>query len=254
MSLRQVILDTETTGLEVGKGHRVVEIGCIELVERRPTGRQFHRYLNPEREIDPGAAEVTGLTREFLADKPLFASVAEEFIEFVRGAELIIHNADFDVGFLEAELARAGASVRRLADCARITDTLALARERYPGKRNSLDALCSRLDVDNAHRSLHGALLDAELLAEVYLAMTSGQGDLGLAASGPGQHGIEVRRSDGAAVAARVLTATEQERQWHEQMLARLDSRSGSPCLWRRLAADPEPAGAAGPAPAISSA
>lgn len=255
MSLRQVILDTETTGLEVGKGHRVIEIGCIELVERRPTGRQFHRYLNPERDIDPGAAEVTGLSREFLADKPLFASIAEEFIAFVRGAELIIHNADFDVGFLEAELARAGASVRRLADCTRITDTLALARERYPGKRNSLDALCSRLDVDNAHRSLHGALLDAELLAEVYLAMTSGQGDLGLAAAAPGQSGLATRQDGRAAAAARVHAATVQERQWHEQMLARLDQRSGGPCLWRQVAAvDAEPAPVLPTTPALSSA
>jgi DNA polymerase-3 subunit epsilon len=255
VSLRQVILDTETTGLEVGKGHRVIEIGCIELVERRPTGRQFHRYLNPERDIDPGAAEVTGLTREFLADKPLFASIAAEFIEFIRGAELIIHNADFDVGFLDAELVRAGAPVRRLADCARITDTLALARERYPGKRNSLDALCSRLDIDNAHRSLHGALLDAELLAEVYLAMTSGQGDLGLAAAAVAPAGAAVRPGDRQGLALVVRAASSEERQRHQQLLVTLDQRSGGPCLWRQVAEPAaDPAGTVAAAAAISSA
>jgi len=178
--MRQVVLDTETTGLSWERGHRVVEIGCIELLERRPTGRRFQRYLNPEREIDLGAQEVTGLTLEFLQDKPLFAQVAMEFLDFVRGAELLIHNAEFDVGFLDNELAMLGEAYGRLGDHCAIVDTLGLARERFPGQRNSLDALCRRLGVDNAHRTLHGALLDAELLAEVYLALTSGQGDLGL--------------------------------------------------------------------------
>src|SRR5690606_1903210 len=195
-ALRQVVLDTETTGLEVSKGHRVIEIGCVELVERRPTGRHFHRYLNPQRDIDAGAAEVTGLTREFLDDKPLFEHIVDEFLDFVTGAELIIHNAAFDVGFLDAELQRVGARVRSLAECTRITDTLALARERFPGKRNTLDALCNRLGIDNTHRTLHGALLDAQLLAEVYLAMTAGQADLGLAAAATETApGLEVRRT-----------------------------------------------------------
>lgn len=241
MSVRQVVLDTETTGLEVSKGHRVIEIGCIELIERRPTGRHFHRYLNPERDIDVGAAEVTGLTLDVLADKPLFATIAEEFIEFIRDAELIIHNADFDVGFLEHELARCGASIQRLLDCSRITDTLAMARERYPGKRNSLDALCSRLEIDNTHRTLHGALLDAELLAEVYLAMTAGQGDLMLAASvadaGSRFDGdVDLRSLRGPLMVRR---ATAQELSEHATMLDRLDQRSGG-CLWRQRCDDPD--------------
>ena len=182
--MRQIVLDTETTGLSWEKGNRVVEIGCIELVERRPTGRHFHRYFNPGREMEPGAQEVTGLTLEFLQDKPRFETAVEEFIAFIRDAELIIHNASFDVGFLDYELSLAGKHFGRISDHAGVLDTLAMARERYPGQRNSLDALCRRLGVDNGHRKLHGALLDAELLAEVYLGMTSGQGDLGLAPAG----------------------------------------------------------------------
>ena len=177
--MRQIVIDTETTGLEVGKGHRIIEIGCIELAERRPTGRQFHRYLNPQRAIDEGARAVTGISDDFLLDKPLFADIAAELLEFIAGAELIIHNAAFDVAFLNAEFALADAAHGRVADHARVLDTLQLAREKYPGQKNSLDALCRRLSVDNSHRDLHGALLDAELLADVYLAMTAGQGDLG---------------------------------------------------------------------------
>ena len=179
--MRHIILDTETTGLEWRKGNRVVEIGCVELVERRPTGRTFHRYLNPEREFEAGAQEVTGLTLEFLADKPKFAEVAEEFLAFVDGAELVIHNAAFDMGFLEYELERLNAGHGRLRDRVRVTDSLELARQRYPGQRNSLDALCKRLGVDNSHRQLHGALLDAQLLAEAWLALTAGQGEIGFA-------------------------------------------------------------------------
>lgn len=248
--MRQIVLDTETTGLSWEKGNRIVEVGCIELIERRPTGRHFQRYFNPGREMEPGAQEVTGLSLDFLIDKPRFETVIDELLDFIRGAELIIHNADFDVGFLDAELARAGAPLRRLAECARITDTLALARERYPGKRNSLDALCSRLDVDNAHRSLHGALLDAQLLAEVYLAMTSGQGDLGLAAAAVGPAGAAIRTGARQGLALVVHAADAGELQRHQQMLARLDLRSGGPCLWRQVAeAAEEPAGP-GPASA----
>ena len=165
--MRQVILDTETTGLSWERGNRVVEIGCVEFVERRPTGRTFHRYLKPDCEFEPGAQEVTGLTLEFLSDKPRFTEVVEEFLDFIDGAELVIHNAAFDVGFLDNELRLAGSHHGRLADRCAIEDSLRLARERYPGQRNSLDALCKRLGVDNAHRQLHGALLDAQLLAEV---------------------------------------------------------------------------------------
>lgn len=177
--MRQIILDTETTGLEWKKGNRVVEIGCVEMVERRPTGRTYHQYIHPEREFEPGAQEVTGLTLEFLADKPKFAAVADEFLAFIDGAELVIHNAAFDVGFLDHELSRLGDHYGRIRDRAQVLDSLELARHRYPGQRNSLDALCRRLGVDNAHRQLHGALLDAQLLAEVYLALTAGQSEIG---------------------------------------------------------------------------
>lgn len=228
--MRLVVLDTETTGLAVEKGHRVVEIGCVELVERRPSGRQFQRYLNPERQMDAGASEVTGLNDEFLADKPRFAEVVESFVEFVEGAELIIHNAAFDVGFLNAELARVGWP-RRIEQMCQVTDTLAMARERYPGQRNSLDALCKRLDVDNQHRTLHGALLDAEILAEVYLAMTSGQGALDLAApvvesrqKAAGPSGI--RRGQ----PLRIRRADADERARHDALLDSM--RRGGACLW----------------------
>ena len=177
--MRQIILDTETTGLEWKKGNRVVEIGCVELLERRPSGRNFHRYLKPDCDFEPGAQEVTGLTLEFLADKPVFDDVVEEFLAYIDGAELIIHNAAFDLGFLDNELSRAGSQYGRMADRTTVVDTLLLARQRYPGQRNSLDALCKRLGVDNAHRQLHGALLDAQILADVYIALTSGQEEIG---------------------------------------------------------------------------
>src|SRR4029077_4178452 len=179
--MRQVVLDTETTGLEVEQQHRVIEIGCVELNNRRLTGRTYHQYLNPERDIDEGAQQVHGLTRAQLAKEPTFMQVHPEFLEFVRDAELIIHNAPFDVAFLDAELARA-ASAHKIADVCRVLDTLALARQMHPGQRNSLDALCKRYSVDNSHREYHGALLDARILADVYLAMTGGQGSLTLSA------------------------------------------------------------------------
>jgi DNA polymerase-3 subunit epsilon len=220
--MRQVVLDTETTGLSWERGHRVIEIGCIELLERRPTGRRFQRYLNPEREIDQGAQEVTGLTREFLQDKPLFAQVAMEFLEFVRGAELLIHNAEFDLGFLDNELALLGEGYGRLRDHCAVVDTLGLARERFPGQRNSLDALCRRLGVDNAHRTLHGALLDAELLADVYLSLTSGQGDLGLSMAPSAAPAAAAGATLAVAGFARrvVLRASELEAGAHAERLA----------------------------------
>ena len=165
--MRQIILDTETTGLDWKKGNRIVEIGCVELLERRPSGRSFHRYLRPDCAFEPGAQEVTGLTLDFLADKPVFEEVVEEFLAFVDGAELVIHNASFDLGFLDYELSRLGGRHGRMSDRSAVVDTLLLARERFPGQRNSLDALCKRLGVDNSHRQLHGALLDAQILSEV---------------------------------------------------------------------------------------
>jgi DNA polymerase-3 subunit epsilon len=181
---RQVVLDTETTGLEWKKGNRVVEIGCVELVERRPTGRSFQCYLNPDREFEPGAQQVTGLSLEFLADKPRFAEVVDEFLAFIEGAELVIHNAAFDIGFLDAELARLDGYGSMAQRCT-VEDSLLLARQRFPGQRNSLDALCKRLGVDNSQRQLHGALLDAQILTDVYLALTAGQGEIGFANEEP---------------------------------------------------------------------
>jgi DNA polymerase-3 subunit epsilon len=230
--MRQVVLDTETTGLSWEKGNRVVEIGCVELVERRPTRRHFHRYLNPEREMEPGAAEVTGLTWDFLRDKPLFHEVAQEFLDFIRGAELVIHNAAFDVGFLDAELARLGPEAGRLEDhCAGVLDTLALAKQRYPGQRASLDALCRRLGVENGHRTLHGALLDAELLADVYLAMTSGQGEFSLGGGAePGTAAVERELRPLAAVVRRRILPEEAEA--HRARLAGVAKKSGGTLLW----------------------
>ena len=236
--MRQIILDTETTGLEPELGHRVIEIGCIEVVNRRRTGRVFHRYLRPDREIDPGALQVHGLTAEFLAGQPRFTDVAAEWIEFVRGAELVIHNAPFDVAFLDAELARLPEPPGKVNDLCQVLDTLALARQMHPGQRNGLDALCKRYSVDNSHRDLHGALLDADLLLEVYLAMTGGQGALTLDEAGAA---TEVRAASKKAKRPRgtlvVIRATEAELQAHEQRLAALDKSSGGKTVWRKLEA-----------------
>jgi len=232
------VLDTETTGLEAGKGHRIIEIGCIELSERRPTGRTFHRYLNPQRRIDDGAQAVHGISNEFLADKPRFAEIAAELLEFIAGAELVIHNAAFDVGFLDAELALADVMLGRVAQHATVLDTLALAREKYPGQKNNLDALCKRLNVDNRGRDLHGALLDAQLLTEVYLAMTGGQGDLGFAAAP-----AEIMASGMASIVVRpplrVRYAGAEELAAHSAQLARLNAASKGRCVWLSMAAEP---------------
>ena len=232
-AMRQVVLDTETTGLEWKKGNRVVEIGCVELVERRPTGRSFHCYLNPDREFEPGAQEVTGLTLEFLADKPRFAEVADEFLAFVEGAELVIHNAAFDIGFLDAELARLDGQGKLLDRCT-VEDTLLLARQRFPGQRTSLDALCKRLGVDNSQRQLHGALLDAQILTDVYLALTSGQGEIGFASEAPKAAAAVVRTvvaSDAARPRVRVET---DEAEAHAARLQGLQKKAGR-CLWLEL-------------------
>jgi DNA polymerase III subunit epsilon len=228
---RQIVLDTETTGLSWERGNRVVEIGCVELVERRPTGRTFQRYLNPGREFEPGAQEVTGLSWDFLADKPRFADIVDEFLEFVDGAELVIHNAAFDVGFLDYELSLLGAEYGRLHARCRVEDSLALARLRYPGQRNSLDALCRRLGVDCSHRQLHGALLDAQLLTEAYLALTSGQSELGFASeTRPVDVDVAIRVD--AIHARRPLVAVDAEELLaHEARLAVLRKKAPV-CVW----------------------
>ncbi len=232
--MRQIVLDTETTGLEVAKGHRLIEIGCIELTQRRPSGQRFHRYLNPERSIDEGAQAVHGISSDFLADKPHFAEIARDFIAFIDGAELIIHNAAFDIAFLDAELAAADPTLGSIADHADVLDTLILAREKFPGQKNNLDALCKRLNVDNSHRDLHGALLDAQLLAEVYLAMTGGQGDLGFSSA---DNTAVVTAAAAVRSAARpplrVRLADTAELTAHQARLAGLDKASKGRRLWQ---------------------
>lgn len=232
--MRQVVLDTETTGVSVEAGNRVIEIGCVELVGRRPSGRSFHRYVNPERDSEPGALRVHGLSTGFLSDKPLFAEVADDFLEFIRGAELVIHNAPFDVGFLDAELERCCRNYGRLADHAvGILDTYEMARELYPGQRASLDALCKRFEVDNSGRALHGALLDAGLLADVYLAMTSGQFDLNLELA---QEQAQISLETGVSAASRQLHVVCADAAELAAHAARLDTitRVAGHCLWPR--------------------
>lgn len=232
--MRQIVLDTETTGLEPEEGHRIIEIGCVELVNRRPTAQTFHCYLNPDREIDQAAEDVHGLSTAFLAGKPRFTEIAADLLEFVRGAELIIHNAAFDLAFLDAELARLDPPGPLLRDLCRVRDTLMMARQLHPGQRQSLDALCKRYSVDASGRDLHGALLDARLLAEVYLAMTGGQVTLALdgAAEGGGPTGRVVRvQRDGLVLV--VQRASPEELAAHEAALDRLDVATGGRCLWR---------------------
>jgi DNA polymerase III subunit epsilon len=230
--IRQVVLDTETTGLSWEKGNRVVEIGCVEIIQRRKTGRTFQRYLNPERDMELGAQEVTGLSREFLSDKARFSEVVEEFLDFIRGAELIIHNASFDIGFLNYELSLAGTHFGRMSDHASVLDTLAMARERFPGQRNSLDALCKRLDVNNNHRALHGALLDAELLSEVYLSITAGQGDLGLSNNEMPAQRASISLNTLARVNNKVMMANDEEQALHLQRLEKIAKKSGGHLQW----------------------
>lgn len=232
--MRQIVLDTETTGLSAEEGHRIIEIGCLEISNRRLSGAHFHRYLNPEREVDQGAAAVHGLTLDKLREYPRFQDVALEFLEFVRGAEVIIHNAAFDVGFLNHELARLGEAWGRVEDYCQIFDTLKLARDLHPGQRNSLDALCKRYEVDNAHRALHGALLDAELLADVYLAMTGGQSALGLEARGSDRQfaSSEPGSADFAGRQPRVLRAETEALAAHARRLATIAKASGGKLVW----------------------
>ena len=232
--MRQIILDTETTGLSWERGNRVVEIGCVEFVQRRPTGRTFQRYLSSGREFEQGAQEVTGLTLDFLADKPKFADVVDVFLSFIDGAELVIHNAAFDVGFLNNELRLLGPQYGCLTDRCAIEDSLKIARHRYPGQRNSLDALCKRLGVDNTHRSLHGALLDAQLLAGVYLALTSGQGEIGFdgAQTAPDVAAVTLV-ADAMLPRPRVLVSVG-ERAAHEARLDKVRKKAGA-AVWDRF-------------------
>jgi DNA polymerase III subunit epsilon len=239
--MRQIVLDTETTGLEPELNHRVIEIGCVELLNRRPTGRSFHRYLNPEREIDDGALAVHGISRADLDDQPRFAEIVEELLAFLAGAELVIHNAAFDVAFLDAELTRLPGERRQIASLCQVLDTLALARELHPGKSNSLDALCKRYSIDDSARELHGALLDARILADVYLAMTGGQGALALAETAAPAHAADGVRASRAPlrppVALPVLAATAEELLAHEAMLAVIAKASGGRVLWAAMEA-----------------
>lgn len=237
--MRQIILDTETTGLEWSQGHNIIEIGCVEMQRRRLTGNHYHQYIKPDREIDQEAMAVHGITHEFLEDKPRFKGIADEFLEFIRGAELIIHNATFDIGFIDAELERNGYGVR-VADICTITDSLRLARSKHPGQKNNLNALCKRYGIDNSHRELHGALLDSEILADVYLALTGGQTSLLLSDHTETQEGDEaiIKRVGAESLDLPVLVATNEEIEAHELFLDRLDKSAGGACLWRKAVSD----------------
>lgn len=233
--MRQVVLDTETTGIEVSQDHRIIEIGAVEVVDRRLTGRHFHRYIHPQREIDPGAQQVHGISLDFLADKPVFHLIADDFLAFVDGAQLVIHNAPFDIGFINHEFSKLDGRFGRIETYCSVVDTLAMARQLHPGQKNNLDALCKRYGVDNSLRDLHGALLDAEILADVYLAMTGGQVDLMLrkdaedTAPGAGQ---EVRRLDPGRKPTAVIRATEEEIEAHKGLLKKIAGVSGADPLW----------------------
>lgn len=228
--MRQIILDTETTGLDPRQGHRIIEVAGVEVVNRRLTHRHFHHYINPDRDIDEGAQAIHGISREFLADKPRFGDIVDNFLDFIDGAELVIHNAPFDVGFLNSELELLGKSP--VTDfCASVTDTLKMARDNYPGKRNSLDALCERLEIDNSHRNLHGALLDAELLAEVYLMMTRGQDGLAMVFEETAQ---SLAAGSDAARLGRLtrITASDADLLAHQKILEQIQKESGGKCVW----------------------
>jgi DNA polymerase-3 subunit epsilon len=237
--MRQIVLDTETTGLDHASGHRIIEIGCVELVNRRLTGRHYHQYINPERDIDAGAIEVHGITNEMLTDKPRFAQVANDFFDFISGAELVIHNAPFDLGFIDAEFALLRRKTPKISTICGVIDTLIMARQKHPGQRNSLDALCQRYYVDNSQRDLHGALLDAEILADVYLMMTGGQTALALAGDDGSQQNeggaaSDHRRLDGSSRSLRVISASEDELALHQKQLIEVAKASDGNCVWQR--------------------
>jgi DNA polymerase III subunit epsilon len=236
VSNRIVVLDTETTGLSPQEGHRIIEIGCVELVNRRITGNRFHVYINPDRIIDRGAMEIHGITNQFLEDKPRFADIFEDFIVFIKDAELVIHNAPFDVGFINHEFAQLTDHVRTLADFSSVFDTLAFARKKHPGQRNSLDALCRRYSIDNSHRELHSALLDAEILADVFLLMTGGQSSLlddGHAANRESGNAHKPKQLASNRPALAIVYSNEQELSEHQQRLDDIEKTAGS-CLWKQ--------------------
>lgn len=235
--MRQIVLDTETTGLEANE-HYIIEIGCVELVNRRLTGNNYHQYIRPKREVDAGAMEVHGITNKFLADKPEFKEVMTDFLDYLKGAdELVIHNAPFDIGFLNKELERNNGPYRDLRDQFGVLDTLVMARQMHPGQKNSLDALCKRYDINNEHRELHGALLDAEILADVYLAMTGGQTSLSLdsSAHSGGQKGGGIRRLPEGRRPLTVIRASDEELGAHQQQLELIDKKSDGNCLWKSM-------------------
>lgn len=235
---RQVVLDTETTGLEPSQGHRIIEIGCVELIDRRLTGRHYHQYINPDREVDAGAVEVHGITNDFLSDKPRFEQIADDFMAFIDGAELVIHNAPFDVGFINHEFAQLSPKLPPVADRCKILDSLVLARHMHPGQRNSLDALCQRYHVDNSSRDLHGALLDAEILADVYLLMTGGQTALALAEDSDDNNGesrdsgARIRRLSPDRPALKVISANSEEQEQHRAVLEKVAKSAGGEAMW----------------------
>jgi DNA polymerase-3 subunit epsilon len=237
MRQRQIVLDTETTGLEHRQGHRIIEIGCVELIDRKLTGNNYHEYLNPEREIDQGAIEVHGISNEFLSDKPLFTDISEQFLSYLKGAELIIHNANFDVGFINAELQRIEQSTTDITEICSVHDTLLQARKMFPGQRNDLDSLCKRYEINNSHRELHGALLDAEILADVYLFMTGGQTALSLEASATHvtQTGRKYQDIDFSKLSLPTILPSAEEAENHVEWLARLDQSVEGECVWSRL-------------------
>jgi len=234
--MRQVVLDTETTGIDPKQGHRIIEIGCVEVINRQITTNHYHQYINPDRKIDEEALKVHGISNQFLQDKPHFKEIAADFMQFIQGAELLIHNAPFDVGFINHELSLLSAQWQVIEQYCQITDTLVLARENHPGQKNSLDALCKRYDIDNSKRDLHGALLDSELLAEVYLRMTGGQ--VSLLGDNEGQNKNKqtaIRRISADRAALPILSPTAAELVEHENYLDKLDKKSGETCLWRTL-------------------
>ena len=234
--MRQIVLDTETTGLETADGHRIIEIGCVELINRRRTGNDYHQYLQPDRTIDAGAVDVHGITNEFLRDKPRFGDIVDDFLNYIRGAQLVIHNAAFDVGFINHELSLLGQEWGAVGGICTVLDTLALARQMHPGQKNSLDALCKRYQIDNTQRVKHGALLDAEILADVYLALTGGQVTLSLGGADAGSKAYveTVRRLAEDRPRLRVIRADEHEQAAHAARLQWIEQVSGGSCVWLR--------------------
>ncbi len=237
--MRQIVLDTETTGIEISQGNRILEIGCVEMINRRITGNNFHVYINPERASEEGALQVHGITEEFLADKPLFSEIADEFIQFIDGAQLIIHNAPFDVGFINHEFKLLNSDIGTVADYCTVLDTLEMAKKKFPGQKNNLDALCRRYEIDNSKRTLHGALLDSEILADVYLVMTGGQVSLSLSADGSeesedGTHIEKYTPVNREGLTFKKIYATDAEIQQHKQYLDLIAKKSGGEAVWRR--------------------